>query len=54
MRRQADTIASLTFAIPFDDRTTFSVTGSRFVRTATIANYAFDNNSLMFGIGWRF
>jgi len=54
MRRQADTIASLTFAIPFDDRTTFSVTGSRFVRTATIANYAFDNNSLMFGIGWHF
>ncbi|MBS0549786.1 MAG: tetratricopeptide repeat protein [Proteobacteria bacterium] len=54
MRTQADTIASLTFAVPFDDSTTLSVTGSRYVRTATLPNYAFDNNSLMFGIGWRF
>ena len=54
MRFQADTIANLTLAIPFDDRTTFSVTGGRFVRTATLANYAFENNSVMFGIGWRF
>jgi Tetratricopeptide repeat len=53
-RLQADTITSLTFAIPFDDRTTFSVTGGRFVRQATLANYAFENNSVMFGIGWRF
>lgn len=53
-RLQVDTIASVTFAIPFDDRTTFSINGSRFVRQATLANYAFENNSLMFGIGWRF
>jgi Tetratricopeptide repeat len=53
-RLQIDTIASLTFAIPFDDRTTFSITGGRFVRQATLANYAFENNSVMFGIGWRF
>jgi len=54
LRIQTDTISSLTFAIPFDDRTTFSVTGSRFVRNASLANYAFENNSVMFGIGWRF
>lgn len=54
LRTQTDTIASLTFAIPFDDRTTFSVTGSRFVRNASLANYAFENNSVMLGIGWRF
>ena len=53
-RQQIDTIASITFAIPFDDRTTFSITGGRFVRQATLANYAFENNSVMFGIGWRF
>ena len=53
-RLQIDTIASVTFAIPFDDRTTFSITGGRFVRQATLANYAFENNSVMFGIGWRF
>jgi tetratricopeptide (TPR) repeat protein len=53
-RMQTDTISSLTFAVPFDDRTTFSVTGSRFVRNASLANYAFENNSVMFGVGWRF
>jgi hypothetical protein len=53
-RFQADTISNLTLAIPFDDRTTFSLTGGRYVRTATLANYAFENDSLMFGIGWRF
>ncbi len=54
MRRQVDTIANITFAIPFDERTTFSVTGGRFVRTATLVNYAFENNSLMLGVGWHF
>jgi tetratricopeptide (TPR) repeat protein len=53
-RDQTDTIANIVVAIPFDDRTTFSVTGGRFVRNATISNYAFTNNSLMFGLGWRF
>lgn len=54
MRRQVDTIANVTLAIPFDERTTFSLTGGRFVRNATLANYAFENNSFMFGVGWRF
>jgi hypothetical protein len=41
-------------AIPFDDRTTFSLTGGRFTRGASLPNYAFENNSLMFGVSWRF
>jgi hypothetical protein len=53
-RYQTDTIANLVLAIPFDERTTFSVTGGRFVRNATVSNYAFDNNNLMFGVSWRF
>jgi tetratricopeptide (TPR) repeat protein len=54
MRNQSDMIAYLMLAIPFDDRTTFSLTGGRFTRTATLPNYAFENNSLMFGVSWRF
>jgi hypothetical protein len=54
MRTQIDTIANVTLAIPFDDRTTFSVTGARFVRNASIPNYVFANDSVMFGVGWRF
>ncbi len=54
MRQQTDTIANLTLAIPFDDRTTFSVTGARFVRSSALPNYAFSNDSVMFGVGWRF
>jgi hypothetical protein len=54
MRYQTDLIANLVLAIPFDDRTTFSLTGGRFVREATLSNYAFENNSLMFGVSWRF
>jgi tetratricopeptide (TPR) repeat protein len=53
-RYQADTIANLVLTIPFDDRTTFSLTGGRFVRNATISNYEFINNNLMFGVSWRF
>jgi len=53
-RYQNDTIANLTLLIPFDDRTTFTVSGGRFVRNATISNYAFVNNSFMFGASWRF
>ena len=40
--------------MPFDERTTFSLSGGRFVRAATLPNYAFDNNSFMFGVSWRF
>jgi tetratricopeptide (TPR) repeat protein len=53
-RYQADTIANVVFSVPFDDRTTFSVTGGRFVRNATISNYEFINNNIMFGVSWRF
>jgi hypothetical protein len=53
-RDQSDLIANLTIAVPFDDRTTFTLTGGRFVRTATLSNYAFENNNMMFGISWRF
>lgn len=54
MRYQNDTILSIVLAIPFDERTTFSLSAGRFVRGATVPNYAFDNNSFMFGINWRF
>ena len=53
-RYQTDTIANIVFAVPIDDLTTFSITGGRFVRNATISNYAFINNSAMFGISRRF
>jgi len=53
-RYQADTIANVVLAIPFDGRTTFSLTGGRFVRNATISNYEFINNNFMFGVSWRF
>ena len=53
-RYQTDTIANIVVTIPFDDRTTLSLTGGRFVRNATISNYEFTNNSFMFGVSWRF
>jgi len=53
-RDQSDFIVNLTLAIPFDERTTFSLSGGRFVRSATLPNYAFDNNNVMFGVSWRF
>jgi len=53
-RDQSDFIVNLTLAVPFDERTTFSVSGGRFVRSATLPNYAFENNNFMFGISWRF
>lgn len=54
MRFQNDTILSIVLAVPFDDRTTFSLSAGRFVRAATVPNYAFENNSFMFGVSWRF
>ncbi len=53
-RRQLDSILNLVFSIPFDQRTTFTLSGGRFVRTATLPNYEFENDNLMFGISWRF
>lgn len=54
MRYQNDTILNLVLSVPLDDRTTFSLSGGRFVRAATLPNYAFENNSFMFGVSWRF
>jgi tetratricopeptide (TPR) repeat protein len=54
MRYQADTILSIQLAIPFDERTTFSVSGGRFNRAASLPNYEFTNNSVMIGVSWRF
>ena len=54
IRYQNDTIMNLILTVPFDDRTTFSLTGGRFVRASTVPNYAFENNSFMFGVSWRF
>ncbi|TMJ33051.1 MAG: hypothetical protein E6G95_00480 [Alphaproteobacteria bacterium] len=53
-RTQQDLILNLTVTIPFDERTTLTLTGGRFVRQASISNYAFENNNVMFGISWRF
>ncbi len=53
-RAQSDTIFSLQLAIPFDERTTFSISGGRFNRAANLPNYQFTNNSVMFGVSWRF
>ncbi len=54
LRYQSDTILNLVLSVPFDDRTTFSVTGGRYIRTSTLANYAFENDSVMFGVSRRF
>jgi hypothetical protein len=53
-RNQSDFIGTITLAIPFDERTTFSLSGGRFARSASLPNYAFDNNNVMFGVSWRF
>ena len=54
VRTQSDTILSILLAIPFDERTTFSISGGRFNRAASLPNYEFTNNSVMFGVSWRF
>ncbi len=53
-RQQIDTILNLTLSIPFDQRTMFTVSGGRFVRSLDIPNYAFTNNSALIGVTWRF
>ncbi len=53
-RQQKDTILSLALTVPFDDRTTMTISGGRFVRTANISNYQFTNNSFLMGVSWRF
>lgn len=54
VRQQDDTILNIVLSIPFDDRTTFSLSGGRFNRASNLPNYEFSNNNVMFGIGWRF
>ncbi len=53
-RYQQDTILNLLFAVPFDERTTFSLSLARFNRAASLSNYEFTNNSVMVGVSWRF
>jgi hypothetical protein len=53
-RYQSDTIINLVLGIPFDERTTLTVSGGRFNRAATLPNYQFSNNDVMVGVNWRF
>ena len=53
-RNQQDVILNLSLSIPFDARTTLTLSVGRFARQASLPNYAFDNNNLMFGVSWRF
>ena len=54
IRSQSDTILNITLSVPFDERTTFSLSGGRFQRMSNLPNYEFTNNSFMFGVNWRF
>jgi hypothetical protein len=53
-RTQSDTILGIVLGVPLDERTTLSISGGRFNRAATLANYEFVNNDVMVGITWRF
>lgn len=53
-RQQNDVILNITLSVPFDDRTTMTVSGGRFVRSSNIPNYDFTNNSFLMGVSWRF
>ncbi len=51
---QLDSIINVVLSIPLDDRTNFTLSGGRFVRSANLPNYSFENDSVMFGVSWRF
>lgn len=53
-RQQNDIILNITLAVPFDERTTMTISGGRFVRSANLPNYSFVNNSFLMGVSWRF
>lgn len=53
-RLQWDTILNITLSVPFDERTTMTISGGRFVRSASLPNYEFVNNSFLMGVSWRF
>lgn len=54
VRQQNDTILNISLAVPFDERTTLTISGGRFVRSANLPNYSFENNSFLMGVSWRF
>ncbi|MFZ5782110.1 MAG: tetratricopeptide repeat protein [Pseudomonadota bacterium] len=54
VRMQNDTILNIALAVPFDERTTLTISGGRFVRSANLPNYNFVNNSTLVGVSWRF
>jgi tetratricopeptide (TPR) repeat protein len=54
LRYQTDTILNVALFVPFDERTTLSLSAGRFVRAASLPNYEFSNNSAMIGVSWRF
>jgi hypothetical protein len=54
LRYQTDTILNAALFVPFDERTTLSLSAGRFVRAASLPNYEFTNNSAMVGVSWRF
>ena len=51
---QVDTLVSMSLSIPLDERTTLQLSAGRFVRSSALPNYAFENNTAMFGVSWRF
>jgi hypothetical protein len=53
-RQQNDTILNIALSVPFDERTTMTISGGRFVRSASLPNYDFVNNSFLMGVSWRF
>ena len=54
LRYQHDTILNIVLAVPFDERTTFSLSLAASIARRTVPNYEFTNNSFMFGVSWRF
>ena len=54
IRTQDDWVLNMAISIPFDQRTTFTISGGRLIRSSNLPNYVFDNNSVMFGVSWRF
>lgn len=54
MRQQLDSILSVVLSVPFDNRTTLTISGGRFLRTSNVPNFAFENDTAMVGVSWRF
>ena len=54
VRQQRDSSVNLVIGVPFDDRTTLTISGGRYERMSDLANYAFENTSAMMGFTRRF